>query len=166
MPPRPRQAPTSRDITSKQFGDVISSRAGVFARLFYFPESMTKLSGMKPFLYCTMGAVILLAAGCDQKSETPVVSTNNTNSATSPLNAPAGYLGALVKGQQAAVKTIDTASLDKAIQLFEAANGRNPKDLNELVEQKFIGKIPETPYGTKLVYDPAAGTVKVVNSAP
>ena len=127
---------------------------------------MTKLCDMKPFFYSSMGAVILLAAACDQKSETPVASTNTTSSATSPLDAPAGYLGALAKGQQTAVKTIDTASLDKAIQLFEAANGRNPKDLNELVEQKFIGKIPETPYGTKLVYDPAAGTVKVVNNAP
>ena len=113
-----------------------------------------------------LAAATLLAAGCGQKSETPVASTNATSSGTSPLNAPAGYLGALAKGQQTAIKTIDTASLDKAIQLFEAANGRNPKDLNELVEQKFIGKIPETPYGTKLVYDPAAGTVKVVNAAP
>ena len=68
-----------------------------------------------------------------------------------------------MKNQQAAVKTIDTTSLDQAIQLFSVQNGRNPKDLNELVEQKFIPKIPETPFGTKLVYDASAGTVKIVN---
>ena len=46
--------------------------------------------------------------------------------------------------------------------LFSVENGRNPKDLNELVEQKFLPKIPETPFGTKLVYDAASGTVKIV----
>jgi hypothetical protein len=67
-----------------------------------------------------------------------------------------------MKAQQTAVKTIDTTSIDKAIQLFAVENGRNPKDLNELVEQKFLPKIPETPYGTKLVYNAGSGTVKVV----
>jgi hypothetical protein len=116
---------------------------------------------MKAPLHLWLAAGLGLSA-CSQKSETPVASTNSATSSSSPLNAPAGYLGALAKGQQTAVKTIDTASLDKAIQMFSVENGRNPKDLNELVEQKFIPRIPETPFGTKLVYDPAAGTVKVV----
>jgi hypothetical protein len=33
--------------------------------------------------------------------------------------------------------------------------------LDELVPN-YIGKLPETPYGTKLDYDATAGTVKVV----
>lgn len=115
---------------------------------------------------CLWLASGLLLGACSQKSDTPVTSgntaTNGAGGGTSPLNAPAGYLGALAKGQQSAVTTIDTTSVDKAIQLFSVENGRNPKDLNELVEQKFIPKIPETPYGTKLVYDPNAGTVKIV----
>jgi hypothetical protein len=120
---------------------------------------------MKTPPYFWVAAALLLSA-CNQKSDAPAptASTNATGAASSsPLNAPAGYLGALAKGQQTAVKTVDTASLDKAIQLFSVENGRNPKDLNELVEQKFIPKIPETPFGTKLVYDAAAGTVKIVN---
>jgi len=67
-----------------------------------------------------------------------------------------------MKAQQTAVKTIDTTSIDKAIQLFSVENGRNPKDLNELVQQKFLPMIPQTPYGTKLVYDAGSGTVKIV----
>ena len=106
------------------------------------------------FCLCLAAAFILSA--CSQKSDAPVASTNSTAQAD-------GYLGALVKGQQSAVKTIDTTSVDQAIQLFSVQNGRNPKDLNELVEQKFIPKIPETPFGTKLVYDASSGTVKVVN---
>lgn len=117
---------------------------------------------MKAPLCASLCSALFLCA-CNQKSDTPTASTNSATSASSPASAPAGYLGALAKGQQTAVKTIDTASLDKAIQMFSVENGRNPKDLNELVEQKFIPKIPETPFGTKLVYDSASGTVKVVN---
>jgi hypothetical protein len=116
---------------------------------------------MKAPLYVCLVTGLFLTA-CSQKSDTPVVSTNTASEGSSPLSAPADYLGALAKGQQAAVKTVDIASLDKAIQLFGVENGRNPKDLNELVEKKFIGKIPETPFGTKLVYDSNAGTVKIV----
>jgi len=116
-----------------------------------------------PFLI-SLSALVLLLAACDQSPQKATATTNTPATATSPANAPAGYLGALAKGQQTAVKTIDTTSLDKAIQLFSVENGRNPKDLNELVEQKFIPRIPDTPFGTKLVYDPVSGTVKVVNN--
>lgn len=40
--------------------------------------------------------------------------------------------------------------------------GHYPKDLNELVELKYIPKIPAVPYGMKLVYDASSGQVKVV----
>ncbi len=107
-------------------------------------------------------ASLLLASACDQKPAPAPTSTNAAAQSTGPADAPAGYLGAVMKAQQTAVKTIDTTSIDKAIQLFAVENGRNPKDLNELVEQKFLPKIPETPYGTKLMYNAASGTVKVV----
>ena len=116
---------------------------------------------MKAPLYATVLAAICLS-GCEQKSETPAASTNAASAASSPLDAPGNYLKAVANGQQSAVKVIDTTSIDKAIQLFSVENGRNPKDLNELVEQKFLGKIPETPFGTKLVYDAGSGTVKIV----
>jgi hypothetical protein len=46
--------------------------------------------------------------------------------------------------------------------MFSVENGRNPKDLNELVEKKFIPKVPDAPRGMKLEYDATAGTVKAV----
>ncbi len=119
---------------------------------------------MKAPLFAGLALVVLLSA-CGQKSETPATPAKTTNAAssgTSPLDAPAGYLGAVARAQQTAVKTIDTTSVDKAIQMFAVENGRNPKDLNELVEQKYLPKIPDAPYGTKLVYDANSGTVKVV----
>jgi competence protein ComGC len=78
------------------------------------------------------------------------------------LTAPVDYLDAAAKAKQKAVKTIDTASLDKAVQLFNVEKGRNPKDLNELVSEKFIKEIPAAPYGSRIDYDPTSGRVSVV----
>jgi hypothetical protein len=102
----------------------------------------------------------LLLSGCGEKTDKPAAPTNAASSGN-PLTAPADYLNATVKAQQSAVKTIDTTSLDKAIQLFNVDQGRNPKDLNELVEKKYIPSIPNPPSGTRLDYDANAGTVKV-----
>jgi hypothetical protein len=116
--------------------------------------------------FCLL-AISLLLAACSEKTDQPPAKTaTNTNSAasggTTPATAPGDYLGAMVKAQQSAVKTIDVGSLDKAIQMFEADKGRNPKDLDELVKEKFIARIPDAPNGMKIVYDANAGTVKVV----
>jgi hypothetical protein len=60
------------------------------------------------------------------------------------------------------VKQIDLAYVNQAIQQFQAGEGRLPKDLNEMVAMHYLGKIPDTPYGSKIVYDATSGTVKVV----
>lgn len=112
--------------------------------------------------FCISLAASLLLIGCGGSSDKPPQTTNGAASGSSPLSAPADYVGALGKAQQTAVKTVDTASLNQAIQMFNVENGRNPKDLNELVEKKFIPKIPAAPYGMKLEYDAATGKVKVV----
>jgi hypothetical protein len=72
------------------------------------------------------------------------------------------YLNAVVKAQQVATKQVDVAFINQAIQQFNVMEGRNPKDLNELVEKKYMGKIPPVPYGSKLDYDASSGQVKVV----
>jgi len=116
---------------------------------------------MKTALLIT-AAVAVLLTGCGEKSGKPAPSTNAAASDGNPLNAPANYLGGLAKGQQSAVKTVDVASLNQAIQLFNVEEGRFPKDLNELVEKKYLPKIPAAPYGMRIVYDTNAGKVKVV----
>ena len=102
-------------------------------------------------------------AGCSDKSTTsaPAAATNAAGDGSSPLTAPVDYLSAVARAQQSAVKTVDTVSLDQAIQQFGVDHGRNPKDLNELVEQKYIPKLPQPPYGTKIVYDANTGVVKI-----
>jgi hypothetical protein len=112
--------------------------------------------------FCLCLAAGLLLIGCGESANKPAQPTNGAASGSSPLSAPADYVGALGKAKQTAVKTVDTASLNQAIQMFGVENGRNPRDLNELVEKKFIPRIPDAPYGMKLEYDATAGNVKVV----
>ena len=112
--------------------------------------------------FCLSLAASLFLIGCGQSNNKPGQPTNEAAASSSPLSAPADYLGALGKAQQLAVKTVDTVSLNQAIQVFNVEHGRNPKDLNELVEKKFIPSIPAAPYGMKLEYNADSGKVKVV----
>lgn len=120
---------------------------------------------MKIFLIPLVAAVGLLA-GCGDSGSKKTTATAATNAEPkydtgNPLTAPADYLGAVVQAQKHAEKVIDVSYINQAIQQFNAMEGRLPKDLNELVPN-YVGKMPVPPYGTKLVYDATAGTVKVV----
>jgi hypothetical protein len=112
----------------------------------------------------------LFLAGCGNGDSSKSANTTNTANATNatpnyasgnPLTAPVDYLGAVAQAKKYSEKQIDLAYLNEAIQQFNAAEGRYPKDLNELMPN-YIGKIPQAPYGSKIVYDAASGTVKVV----
>jgi hypothetical protein len=105
----------------------------------------------------------LALSGCGKQESTSTASaTNENNSSGNPLTAPVDYLGAVAKAKKSSEKTIETVSLNQAVQQFSAAEGRYPKDLNELVTEKYLPKLPEPPYGMKIVYDAASGQVKVV----
>jgi hypothetical protein len=101
----------------------------------------------------------LVVSGCG-KEKTPPAPASPAQS-TSPASRD-GYLGTLVRGQQVAVKGIDTAALNQEVQLFNVQEGRLPKDLNELVTMHYLGKLPNAPAGMKLNYDAAQGKVTVV----
>jgi hypothetical protein len=114
------------------------------------------------FTLCVGSGCALLLAGCGQNSGNDSKSTNAAASSGSPLTAPVDYLGAVTRAQQSAVKTAGTARINEATQLFSTDKGRYPKDLDELVTEKFIPQIPAAPYGMKYDYDPKTGLVTVV----
>lgn len=111
-------------------------------------------------------AVALAAclSGCGKSGESSP--GGQTNEGSSPLTAPSDYLGAIHKGKVAAEKTVDVASINKAIEMYRVENGHNPKDLNELVEEKIMPALPKPPYGMQFKYDAASGQVSVVASPP
>jgi len=101
-------------------------------------------------------AAVLLVTGCGDGSK------GTDSGGGNPVTAPVDYLDAIHKGQQSAVKTLDIAAITQAIQMFQVEHGRNPKDLNELVQTRHLARIPEAPAGSKIVYDPATGQVRIV----
>lgn len=128
----------------------------------------------------TQLALLLLAAamagGCGQVSDSTSNSTapsNSTAAAPTPAtNAPSGgslatapvdYLQSITRQEQAAMKSADFSKLNEDTQLFNAQEGRYPKDLNELVEKKYIGRLPDLPPGLKFAYDAEKGNVTIVS---
>lgn len=105
----------------------------------------------------SIGAAALLA-GCGNQSDSTAQGTNTVSTAT---NGPGGYLKSAVREEKNAAKTVDTASIAQAIQLFNVQEGHYPKTLQELVPN-YMPKIPEAPYGSKIEYDASNGSVKVV----
>jgi hypothetical protein len=118
---------------------------------------------MKMSFLVLIGAGLLLAGCGDDNSGKQSKTTNAPPNYASgnPLTAPVDYLGAVAQAKNYSVKQIDLAYINQAIQLFNAQEGRYPKDLNELVPN-YIGKVPQSPYGSTIVYDANNGTVRVV----
>ncbi|MCL4180661.1 MAG: hypothetical protein KJ072_23310 [Verrucomicrobia bacterium] len=98
--------------------------------------------------------------GCGRDEGSSAKSTNAAGG--NPLTAPADYLGAAAKAKQSSEKVIDTIAINQAISLFHTSEGRFPRDLNELVTEKYMPRLPEAPYGMKIEYDAARGQVKIV----
>jgi hypothetical protein len=113
---------------------------------------------MKQSLLALVLGVLALLAGCG-KNETATAPAGTNATAKTPSGND--YLSTITRGQQNAEKTVDTSAVQKAIDLFNVEKGRYPKDLNELVQEKFMPVLPNTPYGTKLDYDSASGKVSV-----
>lgn len=110
-------------------------------------------------------AVALIGCGKKEETRTTPQSFNaaiSNNNSGNPLTAPVDYLGAVAKGQQTAVKSLDVSVLKQAIMLFHEAEDRFPTDLNELVKLGHLRELPKAPYGIRLDYDAKTGTVKAV----
>jgi len=107
----------------------------------------------------------LFLAGCGNNSNsTGTAATNNavTNFASgNPVTVVPDYIGVVGQAQKYSIKQIDLAQLNQAIQQFNAAEGRYPNDLQELIPN-YLAKIPQVPAGYQISYDPASGKVRVV----
>jgi hypothetical protein len=114
---------------------------------------------------CSLFAAMSLIAACNKPASNQ---TNNAAPAStnggSLVTAPVDYLGTVGKAEQSAVKSVDLSVLSEAIRRFQVEVGRYPRDLDELVSEKYIPRIPPVPHGSKLVYDPATGEVKLASA--
>ena len=74
---------------------------------------------------------------------------------------PADYWGAVNQAKKSAGKKLSLVGLQKAVQQFQAGEGRLPRNLEEVVSSGYIARLPESPQGFRLVYDPQAGVVSL-----
>jgi len=92
-------------------------------------------------LFCIV--VTALSAGCgndSNKSASPGAVTTSTNGG-SLATAPVDYLNSITKAEQSAIKTVDLSTVNGAIRQFQVEQGRYPKNLDELVEDKYLPRI-------------------------
>jgi hypothetical protein len=115
---------------------------------------------MKRVIPILLLAAVAAVAGCGKKEEPKKPA--DTTSSGNPLTAPVDYLGAVGKAKTTVSKNLDLANVSQAIKMFEAAEERLPKSLNELVEKGYLPKLPVAPQGQKLSYDANTGQIKVV----
>lgn len=83
----------------------------------------------------------------------------------SPATAPLDYLAAQGQAKKHSEKVVSLAQVQQALQQFQVAEDRWPRDLQELVKAGFLAAVPEVPAGQVLVYDAKAGTVRVARAA-
>jgi hypothetical protein len=114
-------------------------------------------------------AGVLALAGCgDSSSDTAKKSPagGQPQGAGNPLTAPVDYIGAVGAAQRQAAKTVDLTSLTQAVQAFQAGEERLPKNLQELVSEGYLPRIPAPPKGMQWSYQPQSGQVRVVALPP
>jgi hypothetical protein len=111
---------------------------------------------MKISIFALIATTAFLT-GCGDSSKPGTVSNEVSNAVTAPLN----YIDAVGQAQKHAQKVIDVSYINEDIQMFNASEGRYPKDLQELIPN-YLAKMPAVPVGYKLDYDATTHTVKVV----
>lgn len=102
--------------------------------------------------------------GCGQRdSAGPNSQTNTAAAGGHPITAPVDYVGAVGQAQKHSLKVVDTVQVQQAIGQFHAVEDRYPKQLDELVKEGYLAKLPALPAGMRFEYHAANGQVKVVS---
>jgi hypothetical protein len=111
---------------------------------------------MKAFPWVLALVVSLFLTACNRGSDTSAPASSGGGG---PSTSSGDYVGAMEKAHTLAIKTADLSNINNAIQQFNVAEGRYPKDLDELVSMKYFPRLPAPPPGQQYVYDPASGRV-------
>ena len=100
----------------------------------------------------------LLVSACGDGAKPDI----NNNSSGNPGAAPVDYLGAVNKGRKKAIGDVGLLQVNGALNQFKASNIRPAKSLQELIDEGYLGAIPELPAGKKWKYDSQTGKASIV----
>lgn len=81
--------------------------------------------------------------------------------ASEAVNAPTDYIGANVRAKQQAEVTTAVSTVNNAIRMFQAGEGRLPKNIGELVTEGYLPAVPSLPKGASFSYNPQTGQLGV-----
>jgi hypothetical protein len=120
---------------------------------------------------CVALLVLFAASGCVEERK-PASATKPASSSPA-TEAPAkeaptsgeivhDYAKNLSTALPRAAALIDIASIQRAINQFQAMEGRNPKSLEELVAMRYLPQLPPVPQGKRLSYDAVTAKVELV----
>src|SRR5690242_19712707 len=101
------------------------------------------------------------SSGSSTNTSVPTATAPTPPNNPTPSSASAQYAVNLGNAQQYATIVSRTATFNQAIQVFNASEGRFPKDLNELVTEKYMSHIPTPPRGMKYYYNPDNGDFRI-----
>jgi len=102
---------------------------------------------------------LLILTGCQENGGTNAQQLRE--GAREAIDAPADYLGANVRAQHQAQVTSAKTSVEGAVRMFQASEGRYPRNLDELVTEKYLSAIPQLPRGASFNYNAQTGQVTV-----
>lgn len=71
------------------------------------------------------------------------------------------YARTLDKSEKKAAEITGQGMLTQAVQQFNVLEGRYPRTLDELVESRYLSKLPVAPRGKRFIYNPKSGDVTV-----
>lgn len=74
------------------------------------------------------------------------------------------YLGAMAQAKKTSENVVNVASVQEAVNMFQATEGRYPKDLQEVMSTDLLTSLPVLPQGYQYGYDAQSGKVKAVRS--
>ncbi|MEN9572216.1 MAG: hypothetical protein RL514_71 [Verrucomicrobiota bacterium] len=89
---------------------------------------------MKPFQLFILLALLALPVSACRKQRSPAESSADAAKSTAP-------------------EPLDLAKLNAKIREYTEAFGKPPASLQEMVDKKFLPRLPEAPAGRTLVYD-------------
>lgn len=101
---------------------------------------------------CT--ALVLSLTGCGEKKD------SQPENATS--SSGTSYLGAMAQAKKTSENVVNVASVQEAVNMFQATEGRYPKDLQEVVSADLLNSLPVLPQGYQYAYEAQTGKVKAV----
>lgn len=77
------------------------------------------------------------------------------------MTAPVDYIAATIRAGEQAKGTVETATIQKAIDAFQEGEGRLPESLEEVAQKSYLNPMPKPPVGKKFTYDAATGKVQL-----